>query len=99
LSDPRLNPEFSRRLRQLIERVERASGWLILTDGFRTPKQQVDVRAAKPALAARPGSSLHEQGRAADLEGSVDLAQVYAGSFGLRYGVDGKDEPYHFWLP
>lgn len=99
MSDSRLNPEFARRLRQLIERVEAAAGWLILTDGFRTAKQQVDVRAAKPSLAARPGASLHEQGRAADLEGSVDLAQVYASSFGLRYGVEGKDEPYHFWLP
>jgi zinc D-Ala-D-Ala carboxypeptidase len=45
---------------------------LCITDSYRTLAQQVRLRAEKPALAARPGSSNHGWGVAVDLCGGIE---------------------------
>ncbi|MCA5895237.1 M15 family metallopeptidase, partial [Isoptericola sp. NEAU-Y5] len=63
---------------------------LCITDGYRTYGDQVAVKAAKPTLAATPGTSNHGWGLAVDI-----CAESYAGSrwdwlaaFGPTYGWD-----------
>jgi len=45
---------------------------LCLTDSYRSYASQVSVAARKPGLAARPGTSEHGWGRAADLCGGAE---------------------------
>lgn len=68
-----------------------------LTDGFRTRAQQADLYARKPNLAAPPGSSNHEKGRAADIgyenPQARQWAQQNAAAYGLRFPM--SYEPWH----
>jgi hypothetical protein len=80
-----------------------------ITDSYRSYRQQVSVRARKPGLAARPGTSQHGWGLAVDLAGGVQNADVHyrwlranAPKFGwdnpawARSGGAGPYEPWHW---
>jgi len=85
---------------------------LELSSAYRTHTQQVALRAARGALAARPGTSLHERGVAVDLAGAGGLgefdAPLYrwlaatAPRFGWAHppalgpGGSGPPEPWHW---
>jgi hypothetical protein len=82
---------------------------LSITDSYRSYRQQVSVRARKPGLAARPGTSQHGWGLAVDLAGGVQNADVHyrwlrahAPQFGwdnpawARSGGSGPYEPWHW---
>ncbi len=87
-----------------------AGGAVWIVSGRRTTAEQVDLRRQhcgssyydiwqKPASqcsppTARPGTSQHEVGRAADLGGDLSLAARLARSAGLVEPV--KGEPWHF---
>lgn len=74
--------------------------------GKRTHQQQAKLYAEKPNLAAKPGTSNHEFGLAADLTfGSAAAAQwahANAARFGLTFPMlgehGGKNEPWHVEL-
>jgi LAS superfamily LD-carboxypeptidase LdcB len=81
----------------------------VLTDSYRDYASQVSVRARKPALAARPGTSQHGWGLAVDLAGGVEAADEHwawlrdnAPAYGwdnpewAREGGDGPYEPWHW---
>jgi hypothetical protein len=80
-----------------------------ITDSYRSYGQQVSVRARKPGLAARPGTSQHGWGLAVDLAGGVQNADSHyrwlranAPQFGwdnpawARSGGAGPYEPWHW---
>ncbi len=82
---------------------------ITISDAYRTYGSQVAVRAEKPALAARPGTSLHGWGIAVDLGGGIsDGGERYrwlmehAGEYGwenpawARPGGGGPHEPWHW---
>ncbi|MEZ0163487.1 D-alanyl-D-alanine carboxypeptidase family protein [Kineococcus sp. LSe6-4] len=47
---------------------------IAITDSYRTLAEQIDVKARKPTLAARPGTSRHGLGIAVDLGGGIQSA-------------------------
>ncbi|MEZ0493162.1 D-alanyl-D-alanine carboxypeptidase family protein [Kineococcus sp. TBRC 1896] len=47
---------------------------IAITDSYRTLAEQIDVKARKPTLAARPGTSRHGLGIAVDLGGGIQNA-------------------------
>lgn len=72
------------------------------TSGFRTYEQQAKLYAEKPHLAAPPGRSQHEKGRAADLAFANEAARAEAhrraGEFGLTFPLKDRarnPEPWH----
>ncbi len=80
-----------------------------ISDAYRTYGSQVAVRAQKPALAARPGTSLHGWGVAVDLGGGISSGgeryqwlMEHAGEYGwenpawARPGGGGAHEPWHW---
>jgi D-alanyl-D-alanine carboxypeptidase len=80
-----------------------------ITDSYRTYASQVRVRALKPGLAARPGTSQHGWGLAVDLGGGVESADEHyawlrenAPDYGwenpdwARRGGSGPYEPWHW---
>ncbi len=80
-----------------------------ISDAYRTYGSQVAVKAQKPALAARPGTSLHGWGVAVDLGGGVSSGgeryqwlMEHAGEYGwenpawARPGGGGAHEPWHW---
>ena len=82
---------------------------LCVTGGYRTLDQQVSLYAAKPTLAARPGTSNHGWGVAVDLCGGVESFGTAAHEFVVATGplfgwhhpswaaADGsRPEPWHF---
>ena len=82
---------------------------LCVSDAYRTRTEQVQVFAQRPGLAARPGTSNHGWGSAADLCGGVQsFATIehvwmltHAGLYGWFHpswaGPDGaKPEPWHW---
>lgn len=63
----RLDNTFARRLRACIEDAPRAIGYdVVITSGFRTYAEQAALHAQNPSN-ARPGTSRHESGIAADV--------------------------------
>lgn len=80
-----LDQAFSERLSKFMADVPGLS----ITSGFRSTAQQAALYAAKPHLAAPPGSSLHEKGFAADLayNGSGQLPQ-WVRDKGADYGIE-----------
>lgn len=69
---------------------------LVLNSGFRTRAEQERLFKEKPGLAAPPGSSLHEKGKAADIGPRSEyawIAQNYA-KYGLTLPMPSK-EPWH----
>lgn len=82
---------------------------LVITDAYRSYASQVSLRARKPGLAARPGTSEHGWGLAVDLGGGVERAGEYywwlrenGPAYGwdnpewARKGGSGAYEPWHF---
>ncbi len=82
---------------------------LSITDSYRSYQQQVSVRARKPGMTARPGTSQHGWGLAVDLAGGVQNEDVRyrwlranAPRFGwdhptwARAGGSGPYEPWHW---
>ena len=70
---------------------------LSLTSGFRTYAEQVDLYNRKgPRLAARPGTSKHEKGLAADIGPSSQYSwlQANASKYGMSQTV--SYEPWHY---
>uniref|UniRef100_UPI003D7D8CEB M15 family metallopeptidase n=1 Tax=Kineococcus sp. SYSU DK006 TaxID=3383127 RepID=UPI003D7D8CEB len=47
-----------------------------ITDSYRTLAEQIDVKARKPGLAAKPGTSRHGLGIAVDLGGGIQNADT-----------------------
>lgn len=99
------------------ERVRKAlAAWeaeggkpVVLTDGYRSHAQQVDLYQRKPGLAAKPGSSYHERGLAIDVNpstfggyGTREYARFVAfmKGQGFAWGGDFRrvKEPWHFGL-
>lgn len=75
---------------------------ITVTSGFRSYEQQAKLYAEKPHLAAPPGRSQHEKGRAADLAfANADVraeAHRRAGEFGLTFPLKDRSrnpEPWH----
>lgn len=75
-----------------------AGGRVTIVSGRRSYQEQARLYAKYQAgtgnLAARPGSSKHEQGLAVDFGGDVALAERLAPKYGLRQTVPG--ERWHF---
>ncbi len=82
---------------------------ITISDAYRDYGSQVAVRAEKPALAARPGTSLHGWGIAVDLGGGIASGGEryrwlleHAGEYGwenpawARPGGGGPHEPWHW---
>jgi hypothetical protein len=82
---------------------------ICVTDSYRDLAGQIAVKAAKPGLAARPGTSRHGLGRAVDLCGGIQsfgtAQHVWMQQHAPEYGwydplwarADGsKPEPWHF---
>lgn len=94
-----LDAAFAESLRQL----QAAVPGLTITSGFRSYDQQAKLYAEKPGWAARPGTSNHERGMAADLayNGSGRLPQWVrdkAGEFGISFPLANRarnPEPWH----
>lgn len=74
-----------------------------ITSGIRSTAQQAALyanRANNPYPVARPGTSLHEQGRAVDVSASPEVLRYLAGiwkGWGGRWGGDfQRPDPVHF---
>lgn len=59
---------FAQRVGDFLAQFSLENFGVKVTDGYRTREQQERAYAAKPGLAARPGTSLHERGLAVDIE-------------------------------
>lgn len=94
-----LDPAFGPKLKQMIRD---SNGRLRVTDGRRSYAQQADLYKRKPLLAAPPGHSLHETGKAGDLEGDLVWAHANAARYGLTFPMLNpkakKYEPWHVQL-
>jgi len=70
-----------------------------LTSSYRTEAQQASLYASKPGLAAAPGTSLHQQGLAIDVDTGWLSAHPEARAWLLAHGwhqFDAGKEPWHF---
>lgn len=75
----------------------------VISSAGRTHAEQVRLKHDKPTLAATPGRSYHEAGRAIDVAYSYMIGRVFKSqaaleAFMLRYGFHRtvKREPWHF---
>ena len=106
-----IDPNFGRRLSAAIAAGEAATGQKGgLESLVRTTEEQARIRAAHEAMpggvelhpAAKPGTSRHEFGMAADLKpGPVtDWVRAHAAEFGLELlkGKTGRNDPNHIQL-
>lgn len=98
----RLDPRFGRRFYELLKQASAEGIDVRVTSGYRSRAHQSRLynrwKAGKSRLpAARPGTSKHERGLAADLLAS-DLPRVVkiARSLGLKWA--GEKDPVHFEL-
>lgn len=70
-----------------------------ITSGYRTREQQAALYAQKPDLAAPPGSSLHEEGLAIDVNSGWLAQHPVVRRWLTRHGwnqFDAQKEPWHF---
>lgn len=66
-----------------------------INSGYRTPEKQIQLwntRGSNPNLVAKPGTSLHEKGEAADIQ--ADIPDSFLSQFGLHRPY-GKKDPVH----
>jgi hypothetical protein len=70
-----------------------------VTSSYRSPKEQRALYAAKPGVAAEPGTSLHQQGLAIDIDtswlGANPWVKHYLASHGWHQ-FDPVNEPWHW---
>jgi hypothetical protein len=87
-----MNTDFLSKLSQMFTDNPRLS----LTSGFRTRADQERIYRERPGFAAKPGSSLHEKGLAADIGPNSEYGWISqnAGKYGLTIPMPGK-EPWH----
>lgn len=94
-----LETSFGENLRRFMAAVPGLS----VTSGFRTYEEQARLYAQKPGWAARPGTSNHERGMAADLayNGSGQLpawVRARGSEFGIHFPLENRakrPEPWH----
>jgi hypothetical protein len=70
-----------------------------LTSSYRTPSEQAALYASKPGLAAPPGTSLHQQGLAIDVDTGYLAANPWVRQYLDTHGwsqFDVSKEPWHF---
>lgn len=105
-----MRPAAARALNALAAAYEKDLGSpLCITDTYRSYAAQVDVKARKPVLAAKPGTSNHGLGLATDLCGGIEnfgtpqhqWMKAHAPLFGFYHPAwaqaDGsKPEPWHW---
>jgi len=96
-----LNSGFSSNFNQLLDAVKKQGGNPQVTSGYRTTQQQAALynsgNGGVPV--ARPGSSLHEKGLAADVTGdskTVQLLHSLAPQYGLEFPF--ANDPVHVQL-
>jgi hypothetical protein len=91
-----LNEDISSRLRAANDAWQAKTGReLPLTSGARSTEEQIQLfgkRASNPNLVAKPGTSLHEKGMAADI--SPEVPAAFLDQFGLHRPFGSKD-PVH----
>jgi hypothetical protein len=91
-----LNEDMSSRLQAANEAWKAKTGRdLPLTSGARSNEEQIKLfgkRESNPNLVARPGTSLHEKGMAADI--STEVPNTFLDQFGLHRPFGSKD-PVH----
>jgi len=91
-----LNEDMSSRLRAANDAWQAKTGReLPLTSGARSTEEQIQLfgkRKSNPNLVAKPGTSLHEKGMAADISSEVPAA--FLDQFGLHRPFGSKD-PVH----
>ena len=105
-----LKPYMKETLAKLSKKAEELGYTLVVSDGFRSHQQQINLKKRKPKLAATPGKSAHEYGVAVDIGLAKNGKLVgdiykkvpefgrYAQSLGLEWGATWKTkyEPWHF---
>jgi LAS superfamily LD-carboxypeptidase LdcB len=89
-------------LHPLLARLQSRLPWLDITSGYRTEAQQAALYAQKPGLAAPPGHSYHETGKALDVH-SEDIDRLVRWlskhpRYGNRIYRPMDYEPWHFQL-
>jgi hypothetical protein len=91
-----LNEDMSSRLQAANEAWKAKTGRdLPITSGARSPEQGIKLfgeRASNPNLVAKPGTSLHEKGMAADI--SSEVPNAFLDQFGLHRPFGSRD-PIH----
>jgi hypothetical protein len=91
-----LNPQFLGNINGLLEAVKKAGGNPSISSGFRTKEQQANIPKNNPYPVAKPGTSLHEKGIAADIVGddnTMRLLHQMAPQFGLAFPF--ANDPIH----
>ena len=105
-----MRPAAARALNALAAAYEKDLGSpLCITDTYRSYAAQVDVKARKPVLAAKPGTSNHGLGLATDLCGGIEnfgtaqhqWMKAHAPLFGFYHPAwaqagGSKPEPWHW---
>ena len=86
----------------LLDRLTSKLPWLDITSGYRTEAEQAALYKQKPDLAAPPGHSYHETGKALDVH-SEDIGRLVKWlanhpKFGNRIYRPMSYEPWHFQL-
>ena len=91
-----LKGDFASRIAAANEAWQTQTGKpLPISSGYRTPEEGIKLwgnRASNPNLVARPGTSLHEKGIAADI--SPDVPNEFLSQYGLHRPFGAKD-PVH----
>ena len=91
-----LKADFASRLEAANNAWQAQTGKPIqINSGYRTPEQGIklwNTRGSNPNLVAKPGTSLHEKGEAADIQ--ADVPDSFLSQFGLHRPY-GKKDPVH----
>jgi len=91
-----LKSDFASRLQAANDAWQAQTGKPIqINSGYRTPEKQIKLwnsRGSNPNLVAKPGTSLHETGEAADIP--ADIPDTFLNQFGLHRPY-GKKDPVH----
>jgi hypothetical protein len=91
-----LKADFATRLQQANDAWKEKTGKPIeINSGYRTPEKQIklwNMRGSNPNLVAKPGTSLHEKGEAADIP--ADIPDTFLNQYGLHRPY-GKKDPVH----
>lgn len=99
-----INSDFYERfLSAAREYYQKTGKKVLVTDGYRTYDEQIDLKRRKPGLAALPGNSMHGYGMAMDIDSNAANKMDEMGLF-KKYGIERpmlgrrqgeKNEPWH----